>query len=107
MIRLADLREMLVLLIKRRRWAEGVLLSILASVRPLSLFFHFFDQDRFVSALRRCWTAEGLVASLRHSIVGSDFLLDCCPSAALLASLSAVSLPGMPACPAVHCSVNE
>jgi hypothetical protein len=37
-MRLADLREMSVLLNERRKWAEGVLLSSLANDRPLAEF---------------------------------------------------------------------
>ena len=62
MTRLADLREILALLMVRVRLMKGVLYPRLASLQPLLDFFHFLNHFCLVSEFL-CWiTAVGLVS---------------------------------------------
>src|SRR6267154_3597239 len=106
-MRLADLRDKLALLILWRKLVEGELLSVLVRSFPHLDFFHFLFHFRLISAFLLLCTAKGLIVSERFKKVGRRFLSELRPSAALFASLSADSLPGIPMCPAVHLSVSK
>ena len=107
MIRLADPCAMSVLLIMQRRCVEGVFLLYFMIFSPLSEFLHLLFHFCLITASNCCWTAEGLIVSLCLRYVGSKLLCELRPSAALLASLSAASLPGIPVCPAIQRSMRE
>ena len=96
MVRLADFWEMLELLMHRRKWAEEVFLSILATDSPLSELLHLLTHACFISEVQLHFMAEGLMVSLRFRITSSMLLSECKPSAAFFASLSASLFPGMP-----------
>ena len=103
---LANLHEMSVMLIVHSRWAEGVRLSIFSMPCPLTELLHAFSQHVLISLLCFCLIAEGLTVSVCLRKLGRRLLSDVLPSMALFASLSALSLPGMPTCPAVHRSTR-
>ena len=79
---------------------EGVFLTIRAAILPrftksLHVFVHFL----LALALCFCLKAEGSIVSLRLRSSGRGDLSDVIPPATRFASLSAHSLPCMPACP--------
>ena|SRR6267154_1037706 len=104
-MRLADLCGMLVLLILRRKLAEGELLSVLMRGFPRLDFFHLLFHFCLISSFLLLCMADGLMVSGRFRKVDKRFLSELRPLAALFASLSASSLPGIPMCPAVHLSI--
>ncbi len=104
---LESLRVSLLLLIRLRKVFDGVVSSSVLILVPLDEFLHLVFHFALMTLLRFFFTAAGLVVSLRFSRCGRSFLSDVVPRAAFLASLSALLLPCIPVCPAVHRSVIE
>jgi hypothetical protein len=105
-ILLTPSRDSFGLLIIFRNLADGVEASIFHAFFPLSELCHSLLHSFFSLSLYFLVTAEGLMSSgfLRYG--GSISLGEERPAAALFASQSAFSLPGIPICPAVYLSVS-
>src|SRR6266699_6839858 len=97
----------LLLLIRLRKVFNGVVLSSILIFVPLVEFLHLVSHFLLMILLRFFFNAVGLVVSLHLSRCGRSFLSNVIPCTAFLAFLSAVLLPCIPVCPAVHCSIIE
>lgn len=99
---LEALRVSLAPLIMLRNLSDGVVSSNVTILAPLCelphLVFHLF----LAVLLWCCLSATGLATSLLRSRGGRSFLSEVVPLAAIFASLSALSLPAIPTCPAVQ-----
>jgi hypothetical protein len=94
-------------LINFRKVSDGVESSIAAIFAPCGEFLQLAFQCSLIDLLCLRFSAVGLVVSLRRRKDGRRFLSEVMPAAAAFASLSALSLPAMPECPAVHLSVSK
>src|SRR6266567_1414951 len=104
---LESLHISLLFLIRLRKVFDGVVSSSILIFVPLVKFLHLIFHFSLMILLRFFFNAVGLVVSLRLSRCGRSFLSDVIPRTAFLASLSAMLLPCIPVCLAVHCSIIE
>jgi ABC-type transport system involved in cytochrome c biogenesis permease subunit len=94
-------------LIRLRKVSDGVVASNSAILAPLGDDLHLAFHCSLIVLLCLRFSAAGLIVSLRRRKDGRRLLSVVVPAAAALASVSALSLPMIPVCPAVHRRVNK